>query len=326
MTEKKRVLVTGATGLLGRAVVKAFDEVGWEVLGLGLSRSKVCSREDSSCSYLFQFAKTLKQQKKQGSILRVDLMDDEAVTKVVAAFRPNVIVHCAAERRIDRCEKDPQSRRLNVDVTRLLSRLARVHGAWLLFISTDYLFDGTSPPYREGDATNPLNEYGRQKRDAGIAAREEDWGCGVLRVPLLYGPVETLDESGVSAILAQLLDQSKPVALDNWQIRCPTLVDDVADVCRQLAEAKMLHCGLSGVFHFSGPDSLTKWQMAQVIAAELGLKQSEISHVSAAEAKPDPLRPHNAQFDCTTLKLMDISKQTPFAVGVKCLAPWVAKK
>ncbi len=296
--EKKRVLVTGATGLLGRAVLKAFEGADWEVVGLGLTRSK-------------------------GSVLRVDLTDSEAVTKVVASLRPNVIVHCAAERRIDRCEKDPRSRELNVEVTRLLARLAKQHGAWLLFISTDYLFDGTAPPYREGDPVNPLNEYGRQKRDAGIAARAEDWGCGVLRVPLLYGVVESLDESGVSAILAQLLDTSRPVALDNWQIRCPTLVDDVAYVCRQLAEAKMLHCGLSGVFHFSGPDAMTKFEMAQVMAREFGL---DASHVTAAAPKSDPMRPFNAQLDCTTLKLMDITRQTPFVKGIQCLAQWVPHK
>jgi S-adenosylmethionine synthetase len=259
----------------------------------------------------------------QGAVLRVDLLDSEAVTKVVCSFRPHVIVHCAAERRIDRCEKDPKSRELNVEVTRLLSRLAKQQGAWLLFISTDYLFDGTSPPYRESDTLNPLNEYGRQKRDAGMAARGEDWGCGVLRVPLLYGAVETLDESGVSAILAQLLATTENVALDNWQIRCPTLVDDVALVCRQLADNKMLHCGLSGVFHFSGPDPMTKFQMAQIMAREFGLA---MGHVTAAAAKPDPLRPYNAQLDCTTLNLMGISRQTPFVKGIQCLAQWVPRK
>lgn len=121
-SKRNRVLVTGATGLLGRAVRRAFAD--WDVIALGLSRSG-------------------------GEVLRVDLLDEAAASKVVESFRPHVIVHCAAERRLDRCEKDPQSLRLNVGATRLLARLAKKHGAWLLFISTDYLFDGTKPPYRE---------------------------------------------------------------------------------------------------------------------------------------------------------------------------------
>ncbi len=183
VVEKKRVLVTGATGLLGRAVVKEFASSGkWEVQGVGNTRAK-------------------------GEILRVDLLDEDATSKIVESFKPDVILHAAAERRIDQCEKDPLARKLNVDVTRHLARLAKKHGAWLLFISTDYLFDGRAPPYSESSPLNPLNEYGRQKRDAGMAAREEDWGCGVLRVPLLYGDVEKLDESGASGLLAHLLDK-----------------------------------------------------------------------------------------------------------------------
>jgi dTDP-4-dehydrorhamnose reductase len=149
--DKKRVLVTGASGLLGRAVVRIFSQSEvWEVQGIALTRAK-------------------------GPILGVDLLDDGATTKIVETFKPDVIVHTAAERRIEVCESDPRSRELNVEATRRLARLAKKHGAWLLFVSTDYLFDGKAPPYREGDVLNPLNEYGLQKRDAGIAAREEDW-------------------------------------------------------------------------------------------------------------------------------------------------------
>jgi S-adenosylmethionine synthetase len=84
----------------------------------------------------------------------------------------------------------------------------------------------------------------------------------VLRVPLLYGDVEKLDESSASGLLSQLLDPSKPVLLDNWQIRHPTLVDDVAFVCRELADQKMSHCGLSGVFHYSSSEPMTRYEMA----------------------------------------------------------------
>ena len=133
--------------------------------------------------------------------MRIDLNDFEAVTKLVTSLKPDVIVHAAAVRRADFCERDKEgSRRINVECTRLLASLCKKLQGWLLFISTDYVFDGTKPPYSEGSMTNPLNElvfcdafalflkkhrYGRQKRDAEIQAREADWGCGVLRVPLL---------------------------------------------------------------------------------------------------------------------------------------------
>jgi len=235
-----------------------------------------------------------------------------------------VIVHCAAERRLERVQADTdQSRRLNVDCTRLLAKLCKENNCWLLFISTDYVFDGTEPPYTNAARTNPLNEYGRQKRDAELAAREADWGCGVLRVPLLYGPVNDLDESQVSAVLHDVLGKN-PVAYDNLQIRYPTFVDDVAFVIVKLAERKMEHCGLSGVWHWSGEEAMTKYQMAQKMATVFGLDASHVKPVDTVD--PSITRPHNAHLDTTTLKLMGISKSTSFEEGLKqSFSSWVKK-
>jgi len=297
--EKHRVLVTGATGLLGRSVVEAFaKDPEWHVKGVGLSRA-------------------------EGDTVKLDLLDFEAVTELVRSYRPDVIVHAAAERRLPVCEQDPEgTRRLNVETTRHLARCSKQFKSWLLFISTDYIFDGTSPPYAESALPRPLNEYGRQKRDAAMAAREADWGCGELRVPLLYGPVERVDESGLSKILQLIVDRRTPAALCDWQIRCPTLVDDIALALVQLAHHKMDHCGLSGAFHWSGPETMTKYQMAQRMAAKFGL---DMSHIAAEVDRNDPRVPRDATLDVETARLMGVSQQTKFEEGIECLRPWIDK-
>lgn len=246
--------------------------------------------------------------------MRIDLRDFDAVTKIVETFRPDVIVHTAAERRIDVCEKEKEaSEHMNVGLTKLFAQLTKKYGGWLLFISTDYVFDGKSPPYSEGDDTNPLNEYAKQKRDAEIAAREADWGCGVLRVPLLYGAVKDLDESGVSHVLQQILDK-KPAKQDDLQIRYPTLVDDIAVVCKELAEQKMDHCGLSGVWHWSGDEKYTKYEIAKIMGEVFNL---DTSHIQPTKVDNSDVRAPNARLDTTTLKLMGIGKSTPFKEGLK---------
>lgn len=300
---RPKVLITGATGLLGRSVVSSFQSSGvWDVIGVGgLSPS-------------------------HGG-LKVDLRDENHVKSLVHGLKPDVIVHCAAERRVDRVRADPEgTRKLNVLCTQWLAQLCKQLGAWLLFISSDYVFDGTAPPYTSRSPTNPLNEYGVQKRDAELLAREADWGCGVLRVPLLYGAVaSSLDETQVSALLAQLLLQpGSTIVADNVQIRYPTLVDDVAAVIVQLAQRKMEHCGLSGIWHFSGPDPMTKFQMAQRVAHLFGLSGS-CSIVEADPAAVPTDRPHDAHLDGSTLQLMGIGDPaTPFDVGVvRALGKWV---
>ena len=295
---KLRIIVTGGTGLLGRSIVKKFSETSdWETLALGWSRAK-------------------------GEVLKVDLTDFGAVEKIVASFKPDVILHAAAERRLDVCESDQaRSRTLNVEVTRHLAKMAKKHSSWLLFISTDYIFDGTAPPYGEAAKPNPLNEYGRQKFEAGNAARESDWGCGVLRVPLLYGAVEQIDESGPSKILKMILD-GKPCKLDNWQIRCPTLVDDIAHAVLMLARHKMEHCGLSGVFHWSGPETMTKFEMAKRMAAHFGLSAGHIEPM-AEPLEQDARRPKDATLDVETVRLMGCWQQTPLEKGIETLRNWL---
>jgi S-adenosylmethionine synthetase len=132
----------------------------------------------------------------------LDLLDDQAVRDYFTAVqsdtarRIDFLIHCAAERRPDAAEADPErASALNAGSTDLLARLAVELGFGLIYISTDYVFDGKKPPYSVEDAPNPLNLYGRLKRDgekAVLKAREEshtengkDTSLVVMRVPLL---------------------------------------------------------------------------------------------------------------------------------------------
>jgi dTDP-4-dehydrorhamnose reductase len=99
-------------------------------------------------------------------------------------------------------------------------------------------------------------------------------------------------------------------------------VDDVADAILNLANQKMAHCGLSGVFHWGGPNSMTKYEMAQSLGKKFNL---DTSHITPETDLNDPNRPHDATMDVHTLKLMGISKQTEFEDGVDCLQEWLPK-
>jgi len=124
-----------------------------------------------------------------------------AVAAALAAHRPAVVVHAAAERRPDVCERDPAAAEaLNVDAVWTLARACARQGAAFLHISTDYLFDGTAAPYREDAAFSPLNAYGAQKARGELAARAAHPGACVLRVPVLFGPTDDLSESAVTAV------------------------------------------------------------------------------------------------------------------------------
>ncbi|XP_076071391.1 methionine adenosyltransferase 2 subunit beta-like isoform X2 [Mytilus galloprovincialis] len=214
----KKVLITGASGLLGRAVYKEFvNEGSWEVLGLAFSR----------CT---------------GKLRKCDITKDEEVKTVMKEFNPSVVIHSAAERKPDAVEKKPEAtQQLNVSATKVICQNAAAVGAWVLYISTDYVFEGSSPPYKEDAIPNPLNKYGQSKFEGEKVTMEVSRDNSILRVPILYGDIEYLDESAVTTLFQKVTDSSKPCPMSDYERRFPTHCDDIAYVIRQLAEKRIVN-------------------------------------------------------------------------------------
>ena len=286
----KRVLITGASGLLGRELYRQFASEGWQCLGLAFSRLR-------------------------GELVKVDLCKREEVAKVLEEFGPHVVVHAAAERRPDVVAKHAQkARSLNVDATELLVELCQQRGAFLLYISTDYVFDGKSPPYLPSAPTNPLNTYGVTKRDGEVAVGKYKNGT-ILRVPVLYGEVEFLGESAVTSLLSSVLDTSQPARLSDFEQRYPTHVRDVAEVCQRLCSQQWVEPGAGlGVWHFSGNDCLTKYSMACAMGQVLGLPTDHL--VPVREPASGAPRPYDCRLDCSSTRSAFPSSQTSFHSGI----------
>jgi len=293
-----RAVVSGASGLLGRAVVKALSEGGWDVIGLAHSRSRERDKHRRKC----------------------DLTEEKEARAILTEVKPDVVIHCMAERRPDRVETDPEKAHLlNVKVTDHLSKISNELNAWFLFISTDYVFDGKQPPYSTNAETNPLNSYGKMKREAELVVWKNQHDAGILRVPVLYGPVEFLEESAVTLLLNSVLSK-KPVEIDDWQARYPTFVDDVASVCVGLCERKLEHCGLYGTWHLSGSEKYSKYEMAVEIAKIFDLPHDHIKPTMLM----NPKFPQNAQLNCIAIDVMGLRKKTPFKQAIRSvLEPWV---
>ena len=150
----------------------------------------------------------------------------------------------------------------------------------------------------------------------------------VLRVPVLYGPVEYLGESAVTALL-QTITSKKPAKVSDYEIRRPAHVGDVAKMVAQLLAKKAeLGATVSGVYQWSGREALTKFGMVRAMAAAFKL---DIEHVEGnAEKPPDDAktrRPHDVTMDTSRLEELGIAEHVEFARGIKeVLDKWVAEK
>jgi dTDP-4-dehydrorhamnose reductase len=136
-----RVLITGATGLLGAEIVRQCRAAGWDTLG------------------------TARTPPPDSNYAPMDITDPDMVRAAFDAFRPEVVVHCAAMTHVDACENDPQEAyRVNTFGAEVIAAHCQRVGAACVYISTDYVFDGAKgAPYHEYDAPNPLSVYGRSK-------------------------------------------------------------------------------------------------------------------------------------------------------------------
>ncbi len=284
MNRETRILVTGASGLLGREVMRVLSLRG-AVEGWAYRRP--------------------------ANLERVNLLDGEAAATAFRRFRPQIVVHAAAERWPDAMEQNrEQAWALNVDVAENLARLAQTVGALFIFISTDYVFDGLSPPYNEQDAPNPLNFYAESKVEAEKGIVNLDSRSCILRIPILYGPSTDIQESSITAMLKLLRDAGdQEVFFDDRDIRYPTYTPDVAEAIRFLIEKEA-----TGIYHYTAEEPFTKYGMVVEIARQSGIPRHRIY--------PDPnprsgaRRPLNAHLNNTKIRRLGFSRYTRFHEGI----------
>lgn len=294
-----KVLITGASGLLGRATMKVFVERGYDVYGTAHSRAGHDAR-----------------------VSKLDLTDSEAVQAFLSDHPPDVIVHTAAERRPDVVEKLPEaSYKLNVVAPGQLAQWCKARTEnkerpLLINISTDYVFDGRKPPYKVDDEPNPLNAYGKSKLDGERRALSEGQRgrtCNV-RVPVLYGVTESNDESAVNILLDAVNGASnvdKPKKMDANATRYPTNVEDVAKRLARLVEMFGERGSIPSTLHFSATEALTKYDMSLIMAKCLQKagKQAHTEHL-VAETEVDPSaatsRPQNCQLDISAIQSLGV--------------------
>ncbi|GFS72251.1 methionine adenosyltransferase 2 subunit beta [Nephila pilipes] len=284
------VLVTGASGLLGRAVSAEFNKHSWKVLGIALRRAK-------------------------DDLVKLDLTDKEAVGNLIRDFKPHVIIHCAAERSPDKVERDYKAaRKLNVCASRYLAQFAYEIKAVFVYISTDYVFNGEAPPYSEDAVPSPINAYGVSKFEGERNVAEVNPDCCILRIPILYGEEEYMEESAVSSLI-KLLFEKEPIRVSNFERRYPSHTSDIAAIIYQLVEKKLEDPTINSVFHWCGSELYTKYEMTKIIATVFGRSSTHL--IPDNHPSPGAARPKDTRLNCQRLESLGIHVHTRFTEGVQ---------
>jgi dTDP-4-dehydrorhamnose reductase len=264
-----RVLVTGASGLLGANL--ALTASGHEVIAAS-------------------HAHPVGAGEIRG--LQADLSVPGVAREVVDEIRPDWVVHCAAATDVDACEADPQTaQRLNVEMARRVAEAARAAGARLVHVSTDAVFDGLRGAYVEEDPARPVNVYARSKRAGEVAVAEACPEALIVRTNI-YGwnaqPKDSLAEWFIRRLEAR---QECHGFADVFV--SPILATDLAAML-----LRMLQAGLSGLYHVAGAECVSKHAFGIHVAGAFGLDAGLIRPASVDEAGLRAPRPKKLCLRC----------------------------
>jgi dTDP-4-dehydrorhamnose reductase len=213
-----------------------------------------------------QLGTALQQTLKKETLILKDLpafdLTDPACEAEIVAARPDAVIHAGAYTNVDGAEREPEkAMAVNAAGTALVARAAQRSGARLICISTDYVFDGEkTSPYFEEDRPNPINVYGRSKREGEIAALQHCKNTLIVRTAWLYGYA---GHNFVKSIMR--LAAEKPVleVVDD-QRGCPTFAGDLAEALAVLTKS-----GLQGICHVTNSGEATWREFAEVIVRHM---------------------------------------------------------
>lgn len=275
-----KILLTGASGLVGAAFAESASRRGHHVVG-------VVGRAAFSIPGL--------AEKRS-----LDLSDPAAVTSLALEVFPDAIVNCAAVSESAQCEADPaRSQQLNVVLPATLARLAHHLSARVVHVSTEQVFDGEAPPYTVKSPTRPRSLYGRQKLESEkqVHAAAPEFAV-TLRAPLLTGN----SPSGLRSLHERLFADwaaGKTPKLYRDEIRQPCTASNLAEAMCELCERH----DFRGVFHWAGAEALSRAEMGKRIRARFKLapEAAPIAELSRAEDPAGLRRPADLSLDSKPL-------------------------
>ncbi|MEM1983623.1 MAG: dTDP-4-dehydrorhamnose reductase [Ignisphaera sp.] len=268
-----RILLTGATGLLGYNLLNLLIGKGYEIVA----------------THRKTFVKVGVDNVKW---VNIDLENEQEVANVVKDIRPDIVIHAAAYTDVDGCEVYKEKAfKTNYLATKAIAHSASRLGSFIIYVSTDYVFDGEKGMYKESDIPNPVNFYGLTKLLGEIAVLDMfSKSSLVVRTSGLYGYSPTGKKNFGINTLEKLL-RSEEVHAFYDQYLSPTYVDALA---KRIIEA--LEKRITGIIHIAG-ERLSRYEFAMILAKALNVDEVLVKPVSMRDVRLVAKRPRDSSLD-----------------------------
>ena len=265
-----KLLITGANGLLGQKLVKLILDKGRDELVATARGKNRLTYPESGYRYR-----------------AMDITDAEQVHQVIRAEQPEVVIHTAAMTNVDQCETEREACwQLNVEAVSHIIAACEQSGAFLIHLSTDFIFDGKAGPYDEEARPKPISHYGESKLRAEALIQGSKLNWAIVRTVLVYGIAHDMSRSNLILWVKNSLQEGKAIKVVDDQLRSPTLAEDLAMGCYLIAQKQA-----EGIFNICGKELLTPYQMAIKTADFFNLDTASMQRADASGFQQTAKRP-----------------------------------
>lgn len=272
MTEPKRIMITGANGLLGQKLTQIFANESEHRLFLTDLHDKAESPHGME-------------------YFRMDITVKDDVKDKVKKYVPEVIINTAAYTNVDGCETEREhSWRVNVDAVKNFIIASRINDAKIIHISTDYVFDGKTGNYEENSKPNPLSYYGKSKLASENAIMSSGIKFAIIRTMIIYGTAVNI-RPNFALWLIDMLEKGEHVRIVDDQFGMPTISDDLG-----WGILKITDLDKSGFYHICGSEYLSRYEFAVKLANIFELDENLIIPVKTSDLNQAAPRPMKSSF------------------------------
>jgi dTDP-4-dehydrorhamnose reductase len=265
-----KLLVTGASGLLG---------------------SKLCElaiRKKHEVYSAYSQHKPL-----HGIATPLDISDKTGVENVFDRTKPEAVVHAAALTNVDRCESERElAWKINVEGTENIAKSCKRHRAFLVYISTDYVFDGEKGMYKETDTPAPINHYGYTKLKGEKSVQNYANQYCIARTSVIFGSIPATGKTNFALWLLDKLKKKEKIRIATDQWNSPTLNTNLANMVLETAEEK-----ITGVYHLAGATRINRYDFSNLIAKTFSLGTNLIEPSSSEDFKWIAKRPKDSSLN-----------------------------
>ena len=266
-------VVTGSNGLLGQKIIEQLNIKGNKII----ATSKGPNRNSINNFFIYE---------------DLDITNKEQLSSVLNKYNPDVVFNTAAITNVDLCEKEKDlCEKVNVQAVEFLADICLDIDSHLIHISTDFIFDGNDGPYKEDDIPSPLSYYGKSKLDSENILKSHKCKWTILRTIVLFGVAKDLTKGNIVLWAKHQLENSKKINIIDDEFRAPTLADDLAYACIYSAINKVY-----GVYHTSGKDIMSIYDMVISIANYFKLDKNLVNRISSKELNQVANRPKKTGF------------------------------